>query len=80
MKGTRVLRRTVILKLGAFSLSVKRRESRGKALKMAVKAVLTHPYSNGPVEGLITKLKYIKRSLYGRGHFELLRQRFLNAA
>ncbi|MFL5666375.1 MAG: transposase [Ktedonobacteraceae bacterium] len=46
----------------------------------AVKAALTLPYSNGPVEGLITKLKYIKRSLYGRGDFELLRQRFLNAA
>ncbi len=46
----------------------------------AVKAALTLPYSNGPVEGLITKLKYIKRSLYGRGDFELLRQRFLHAA
>ncbi len=28
-------------------------------------------HSHEPVEGLITKLKYIKRSLYGRGHFEL---------
>lgn len=46
----------------------------------AVKAALTLPYSNGPVEGLMTKLKYIKRSLYGRGDFELLRRRFLNAA
>jgi transposase len=46
----------------------------------AVKAALTWPYSNGPVEGLIPKLKYIKRSLYGRGDFELLRQRFLRAA
>ncbi|MBO0783805.1 MAG: ISL3 family transposase [Ktedonobacteraceae bacterium] len=46
----------------------------------AVKAALSLPYSNGPVEGLITKLKYIKRSLYGRGNFELLRQRFLHAA
>ncbi len=45
-----------------------------------VKAALAFSYSNGPVEGLITKLKYIKRSLYGRGSFELLRQRFLRAA
>lgn len=47
---------------------------------VAVRAALAWPYSNGPVEGLITKLKYIKRSMYGRGSFELLRQRFLNAA
>jgi len=46
----------------------------------AVKAALTLPYSNGPVEGIITKLKYINRSLYGRGSFDLLHQRFLWAA
>jgi transposase len=46
----------------------------------AVKAALTHPYSNGPVEGNITKLKYIKRSLYGRGSFALLRSKVLKAA
>ena len=45
-----------------------------------VKAALTFSYSNGPVEGLVTKLKYRKRSLYGRGSFEWLRQRFLRAA
>ena len=27
-------------------------------------AALTLPYSNGPVEGRINKLKYIKRSMY----------------
>jgi transposase len=46
----------------------------------AVKAALTFSYSNGPVEGQITKLKYIKRSMFGRGGFELLRQRVLRAA
>lgn len=46
----------------------------------AVSAALTHSYSNGPVEGQITKLKYIKRSMFGRGSFELLRQRVLHAA
>jgi transposase len=46
----------------------------------AVSAALTFSYSNGPVEGQITKLKYIKRSMFGRGSFELLRQRVLNAA
>lgn len=45
-----------------------------------VKAALTFPYSNGPVEGQINKLKHIKRSMFGRGSFELLRQRVLKAA
>jgi len=46
----------------------------------ALHAALTLPYSNGPVEGKINKLKYIKRSMYGRGGFPLLRQRVLKAA
>jgi transposase len=46
----------------------------------ALRAALIYPYSNGPVEGNITKLKLIKRSMYGRGSFELLRQRVLKAA
>ncbi|GER87880.1 transposase [Dictyobacter vulcani] len=45
----------------------------------ALQAALTLPYSNGPVEGKINKLKYIKRSMYGRGGFSLLRQRVLKA-
>lgn len=46
----------------------------------ALRAALTSPYSNGPVEGQVNKLKYIKRSMYGREKFSLLRQRFLQAA
>lgn len=46
----------------------------------AMKGALSFSYSNGPVEGQINKLKYIKRSMYGRGSFELLRQRFLQVA
>jgi hypothetical protein len=46
----------------------------------AIKAALTYPYSTGPVEGQINRLKLIKRSMYGRGSFELLRQRVLIAA
>jgi transposase len=46
----------------------------------AMKGALRFSYSNGPVEGQINKLKYIKRSMYGRGSFELLRQRVLQAA
>ena len=43
----------------------------------AVKAALTLPWSNGPVEGHINRLKLIKRSGYGRMQLDLLRQRVL---
>ena len=46
----------------------------------AIKAALTLPYSNGPVEGQVNKLKFVKRSMYGRGSFPLLRQRVLMAS
>ena len=43
----------------------------------AVKAGLTLPWSNGPVEGHINRLKLLKRQGYGRAGFALLRQRVL---
>jgi transposase len=46
----------------------------------AVQAALTLPYSNGQVEGQITKLKLLKRQSYGRAKLDLLRQRMLHAA
>lgn len=46
----------------------------------SVKASFIFPYSNGPVEGQINRLKFVKRSMFGRGSFELLRNRFLEAA
>jgi len=46
----------------------------------AVKAGLTLPWSNGPVEGQITRLKLLKRQGYGRAGFPLLRQRVMSAA
>lgn len=46
----------------------------------AVEAGLILPWSTGPVEGKITKLKLIKRSMYGRSAFPLLRQKVLKAA
>lgn len=46
----------------------------------AVRAALTLPWSNGPVEGHIHKVKLIKRSAYGRMKPDLLRQRVLHAA
>jgi transposase len=43
----------------------------------AVVAGLTLPYSNGPMEGTNTKVKLLKRQMYGRAGFPLLRQRIL---
>jgi transposase len=47
--------------------------------KDAVKAGLTWWINNGMVEGHVTKLKLLKRSMYGRAGFPLLRQRVLHA-
>ena len=47
--------------------------------KDAVKAGLTWSSNNGMVEGHVTKLKLIKRTMYGRAGFGLLRQRVLHA-
>ena len=44
----------------------------------AVRAALTLPWSNGQVEGQVNRLKLIKRTMYGRGGFELLRRRVLH--
>jgi transposase len=48
--------------------------------KEAVVAGLTLPYSNGPVEAQVQKLKLVKRSMFGRAKLPLLRQRLLHAA
>jgi transposase len=42
-------------------------------------AGLSLPWSNGPVEGQITRLKLLKRQGYGRAGFALLRQRVRQA-
>jgi transposase len=46
----------------------------------AVRAALELPYSNGPTEGHVTRLKLLKRQMYGRAKLDLLRQRVLHAA
>ncbi|MDQ6672013.1 MAG: ISL3 family transposase [Chloroflexota bacterium] len=47
--------------------------------KAAIVAAASLPYSNGQTEGQITKLKLLKRSMYGRASFALLRRRVLLA-
>ena len=48
--------------------------------RQAVEAALTHPESQGQVEGQVNRLKLIKRCGYGRSGFDLLRIRVLLAS
>ncbi len=46
----------------------------------AVQAALDTPWTTSPAEGQINRIKTIKRSMYGRAGFQLLRARVLDAA
>jgi transposase len=48
--------------------------------QQAIEAALKLPWSQGQVEGQIHRLKLIKRQMYGRAGFDLLRLRVLHAA
>ncbi len=51
-------------------------EREGQALLNA----LSLPFSNGPVEGAVNRIKLFKRQMYGRSSLELLKKRVLLAA
>ena len=60
-------------------------EIKGFAAKLtqdldAVIAGIELPWSQGQTEGQVTRLKLIRRQMYGRGDFDLLRKRVLRAA
>ena len=46
----------------------------------ALQAALEVPWTTSPAEGQINRLKMLKRTMYGRAGFQLLRARVLNAA
>jgi transposase len=46
----------------------------------AVREALRSKWSNGQAEGQITRLKMVKRQMFGRGKLDLLRARMLRAA
>ena len=46
----------------------------------AVRAALTHSWSNGQTEGQVHRLKLIKRQMFGRAKFDLLKKRVLYKA
>jgi transposase len=45
-----------------------------------VQAAVTLPWSQGPIEGHINRLKMLKRQMLGRASLDLLARRFLLAA
>jgi transposase len=53
-----------------FALNLKQDEA-------AVQQALKQSWSNGPVEGHVNRLKLVKRKMYGRANFDLLRLRVL---
>jgi transposase len=55
-----------------MSLAAGLREDRA-----AVEAALRLPWSNGPTEGLVTRIKLVKRQGYGRAKLDLLRSRLV---
>jgi transposase len=59
--------------LRRFAEGIRRDES-------AVTAAVKESWSNGPVEGHVNRLKTIKRQMYGRAGFMLLRARVVHAA
>jgi transposase len=59
--------------LASFAAGLRRDED-------AVRAALSLPWSNGPVEGQVNRLKVIKRDMYGSAGFDLLRRRILGRA
>jgi transposase len=47
--------------------------------RLAIGAAITSPWSNGQTEGQITKLKLVKRQMYGRAKIDLLEARLIGA-
>jgi transposase len=65
--------RSTVGELRGFATSLRRDRA-------AVVAGLTVPWSSGSVEGNVTRVKLIKRTMYGRSRFDLLRRRVLLAS
>ena len=47
--------------------------------KAAVHTTITLPWSNGQIEARITKLKFVRRQIYGRVKLDLLQARLIGA-
>jgi transposase len=70
-----------LTRAASSALAPFRRFAKGlRADYAAVKAGVTLPWSQGPIEGQINRLKMLKRQMFGRARVDLLAQRFLLAA
>lgn len=72
-RWVRAARESGLAEVERFAVGLQRDEA-------AVRAALRLKHSNGQTEGRVNKLKLLKRQMYGRGGFDLLRQRVLHAA
>jgi transposase len=63
---------SAVPELRSFVASLQRDED-------AVRAALTEDWNSGQVEGQVTKVKLVKRLMFGRANFDLLRRRVLLA-
>jgi hypothetical protein len=70
---------TAATSIGAGRLS-RASAASGSARLCAVQAAIIQPWSNGQTEGQITKLKLVKRQMYGRAKLDLLEARLIGAA
>lgn len=63
---------SAVKELRNFAISLKRDEA-------AVYEAIRQPWSNGATEGHVNRLKFLKRQMYGRANFDLLRLKVLLA-
>jgi transposase len=64
----------------ANNLKIRKIDKFANVLKrdmQAVRNAIVYEYNNGIAEGSVNKLKVIKRIMYGRNKFEMLRQKVL---
>jgi len=64
----------------ASNLKIRKIDKFVNGLKRDIQAVrnaIIYEYNNGLAEGSVNKLKVIKRIMYGRNKFEMLRQKVL---
>jgi transposase len=78
----RMLREKDVNALGPWLESAKESELRRLAVELerdrdVVLAAICFEWSNGQTEGQVNRLKLVKRTMYGRASFELLRRRVL---
>ncbi len=67
----------------AFDSGIKELKSFANGLQkdfLAVKEATVSLWSNGQTEGQVNRLKLLKRQMYGRAKFDLLKARVLNPA